>query len=46
MMFHYAQKDDYTLERYVMGNTFIVVCSLPVNPQEDCVRVEKGGREK
>lgn len=37
MMFSIAHKDDYTLEQCIMGNTYVLVCSLPVNSEEDCV---------
>lgn len=37
-----AHEDDYTLEQYIMGNTYGLVCSLPVNSEEDCVAGEKG----
>lgn len=32
-----AHEDDYTLEQCIMGNTYGLVCSLPVNSEEDCV---------
>lgn len=42
-----AHKDDYTLEQCIMGNTYVLVCSLPVNSKEDCVCVkEKRGHGK
>lgn len=37
-----AHRDDYTLEQCIMGNTYILVCSLPANWEED--RVLEGGR--
>lgn len=36
-----ACEDDYTLEQCIMGNTYILVCSLPVNSGDDCVCVRK-----
>lgn len=38
-----AHRDDYTLEQCIMGNTYILVCSLPANWEED--HVLGGGRE-
>lgn len=40
-----ANEHDYTLEQHNMGNTFILVCSLPVNSEEDYVCERKRGRE-